>query len=117
MMSEIMQYVKKLDVLLEISKMSSMINNNDRARLRTKVKLSRCDLFKSLSRVNSVIPMIPFMGVLRHSQLETCMRYDNAYRISWDMLAKNSDFDLFANSAASLAAVFFWILSRKLNTI
>ena len=33
------------------------------------------------------------------------------------MFAKNSDFDLFANSAASLAAVFFWIESRKLDTI
>ena len=33
------------------------------------------------------------------------------------MLAKNSDLLLFANSAASLAAVFFWILSRKLDTI
>ena len=28
-------------------------------------KLSRCDRFKSLSRVSSVIPMIPFMGVLK----------------------------------------------------
>ena len=33
------------------------------------------------------------------------------------MLAKNSDLDLFANSAASLAAVFFWMLSRKFDTI
>jgi hypothetical protein len=38
-------------------------------------------------------------------------------RISWDMLARNSDFVLLANSAASLAAVFRWILSLKLNTI
>src|SRR6267154_4816048 len=33
------------------------------------------------------------------------------------MFAKNSDLDLFANSAASLAAVFFWIDSRRLYTI
>lgn len=38
-------------------------------------------------------------------------------RISCDMLARNSDFVLLANSAASLAAVFRWILSLKLNTI
>ena len=53
-------------VLLEISKMSSMINNNERAKLWTKTKLSRCDRFKSLSNVNSVIPMIPFIGVLQN---------------------------------------------------
>lgn len=33
------------------------------------------------------------------------------------MFAKNSDLDLFANSAASLAAVFFWMDSRRLYTI
>jgi hypothetical protein len=33
------------------------------------------------------------------------------------MFAKNSDLDRFANSAASLAAVFFWIDSRRLYTI
>lgn len=37
--------------------------------------------------------------------------------ISWDMLARNSDFVLFANSAASLAAVFRWMESLRLNTI
>lgn len=52
-------------LLLEISKMSSMISNNERAKLWTKSKLSRCDRSRSLSRVNSVIPMIPFIGVLR----------------------------------------------------
>lgn len=45
--------------------MSSIINNKDRAKLWTKTKLSRCDLFRSLSNVNSVIPMIPFIGVLQ----------------------------------------------------
>ena len=38
-------------------------------------------------------------------------------RISWDMLARNSDFVLLANSAASLAAVFLWIESLRLKTI
>lgn len=33
------------------------------------------------------------------------------------MFAKNSDLLRLANSAASLAAVFFWILSRKFETI
>ena len=33
------------------------------------------------------------------------------------MLAKNSDLLLFASSAASLAAVFFWMLSRRFDTI
>ena len=51
-------------LLLEISKMSSMISSNERAKLWTKSKLSRCDRSRSLSRVNSVIPMIPFIGVL-----------------------------------------------------
>ena len=41
-----------------------MINNNDRARLWTKSKLSRWLRLRSLSNVNSVIPMIPFIGVL-----------------------------------------------------
>ena len=44
--------------------MSSIINNNDRAKLWTKTRLSRCERFRSLSNVNSVIPMIPFIGVL-----------------------------------------------------
>ena len=48
----------------------------------------------------------------------TSLRIDNkTYRISWDMLAKNSLLLLFANSAASLAAVFFCIESRKLKTM
>ena len=33
------------------------------------------------------------------------------------MLAKNSDLLLFASSAASLAAVLFWMLSRRFDTI
>lgn len=51
--------------------------------------------------MSSVIPIIPFIGV----------------RISCDILARNSDLLLLANSAASLAAVFFWIASLKLNTM
>jgi len=43
-----------------------MIKSRDLARLWTRSKLSRWDLFKSLSRVNSVIPIIPFIGVLRN---------------------------------------------------
>ena len=83
-----------------------MINNSDRARLCTNNKLSRCERLRSLSNVSSVMPMIPFIGVLYkgkrpfHAGVRT-------HRISCDILAKNSDFDLFANSAASLAAVFF----------
>ena len=38
-------------------------------------------------------------------------------RISCDILAKNSDLDLFASSAASLAIVFFCRLSRNEKTI
>ena len=52
------------DVLFEISKISSMMSNNERAKLWTKSKFSLCDRFKSLSSVNSVIPIIPFIGVL-----------------------------------------------------
>ena len=52
------------DALFEISKMSSMISNKERAKLWTKSRFSRCERFKSLSRVSSVIPMIPFIGVL-----------------------------------------------------
>lgn len=55
------------DALFEISKMSSIINSSDRAKLCTSSKLSRWDRFKSLSSVNSVIPIIPFIGVLATS--------------------------------------------------
>ena len=89
------------NALFEMSRISSIINNNDLAKLCTKSKLSLCDLFKSLSNVNSVIPIIPFIGVL----------------ISCDMFAKNSLLLRLANSAASLAAVFFCIESLRLNTI
>jgi hypothetical protein len=47
-----------------------MINNRDRARLWTSNKLSRCDRFRSLSRVSSVIPIMPFIGVLHGSEDE-----------------------------------------------
>ena len=60
-----------------------------------------CCLFNSVSSVNTVIPMIPFIGVL----------------ISCDMLARNSLFDLFASSAACRACVFFEMDSRKVYTI
>ena len=57
------------DVLFEMSKISSMMRSNDLAKLCTSNKLSLCDRFKSLSRVSSVIPMIPFMGVLHKPRL------------------------------------------------
>ena len=41
-----------------------MISNKERAKLWTKSRFSRCERFKSLSRVSSVITMIPFIGVL-----------------------------------------------------
>ena len=47
--------------------MSSMISNRERAKLWTKSKFSRCDLLRSESNVSSVIPMIPFIGVLRRA--------------------------------------------------
>ena len=55
------------DALLEISKMSSMINNRERAKLCTKSRFSRCDRLRSLSNVSSVMPMIPFIGVLTNT--------------------------------------------------
>lgn len=42
--------------------------------LLTKSTLSRCDLFGSLSRVNSVIPMMPFIGVLSINTMQLEMR-------------------------------------------
>lgn len=100
--------VEKIHELFEISKMSSIIKRRERAKLCTRSKLSRCDLFKSLSSVNSVIPMIPFIGVLRIevSHFGFFEKFKTNL-ISCDILAKNSDLLLFANSAASLAAVFF----------
>jgi len=50
-------------------------------------KYSRCSESRSVSRTNSVIPMIPFMGV----------------RISWLMFAKNSLLARLEGSAASFA--------------
>jgi len=88
--------------------MSSMIVNRLFARLWTMFSISRWYCVRSVSKVNWVcgrlasqityeldvlhtIPIIPFIGV----------------RISWDILAKNSDFVLLASSAVSRAAVFF----------
>jgi hypothetical protein len=45
-------------VLFEMSRISSIIKSNDRASLRTRSILSRCDRLRSLSSVNSIIPMI-----------------------------------------------------------
>ena len=78
-----------------------MINNKLLANEWTNKRLSLWLRFKSLSSVSSVMPMMPFIGV----------------RISWDIFARNSDFERFASSAASRAAVFFWIDSRRLYTI
>ena len=87
--------------IFEISRMSSIMASKLLARVETVTRFSRCVRESTVSRVSDVIPMIPFMGV----------------RISCDMLAKNSDLERFASSAASRAAVFFWILSRRLYTI
>lgn len=78
-----------------------MIRSSELARVETIIRFSLCALVNSDSRVTPVIPMIPFIGVL----------------ISCDMFAKNSDLLLFANSAASLAAVFFCNDSRREKTI
>ena len=78
-----------------------MMVNSELASVETIIKFSLCCRVSSLSSVSIVIPMIPFIGV----------------RISCDMLARNSDLDLLANSAAIRAAVLDWIDSRRLNTI
>ena len=43
-----------------------MIVNRDEARLETIIRFSLCCLVNSDSSVRTVIPMIPFMGVLAH---------------------------------------------------
>lgn len=48
-----------------------MIVSNDEAKLETIIKFSRCALVNSDSRVNTVIPMIPFIGVLLISPYHT----------------------------------------------
>ena len=77
--------------------MSSMMASRLAASVETVTRFSRCPRESSVSSVSAVIPMMPFIGV----------------RISCDMLARNSDLLRFASSAASRAAVFFWILSRS----
>ena len=84
---------------------------NDLAKLCTSNRLSLCDRFKSLASVSSVIPMILFMGVLHISRLSDDAQKKKllrkTHRISCDMFAKTSLLLQFANSAASLAAIFF----------
>ena len=73
--------------ILEKSRTSFSTESKEFADELTVSKYSRCSAVSSVSRASSVIPMIPFMGV----------------RISWLMLAKNSDLRREASSAASLA--------------
>ena len=44
--------------------MSSIMVNSDDAKLETIMRFSRCCLVSSDSSVKTVIPMIPFIGVL-----------------------------------------------------
>ena len=49
-----------------------MMVNSEVAKLDTIIKFSRCCRVNSDSRVKSVIPMIPFIGVLISAQLVSC---------------------------------------------
>ena len=87
-----------------------MVNKDD-AKLETIIKFSRCCRVSSDSSVNTVIPMIPFMGVLPSASNR---QKHPTHLISCDMFAKNSLLLLFADSACCLALVFFSIDSRRL---
>ena len=65
-----------------------MIDSSDSPELRTVSTKGRWTSLRLVSSSNSVKPSTPFMGV----------------RISWLMLARNSDLARLACSAASLAA-------------
>ncbi|MNY53229.1 hypothetical protein D3C86_1889670 [compost metagenome] len=56
-------------------------------------RYSRCSAASVVSSARAVMPMIPFMGV----------------RISWLILARNSLFAWFADSAAALACARSWV--------
>jgi hypothetical protein len=89
-----------------------MIVNKDEAKLETIIKFSRCCLVNSDSKVKTVIPIIPFIGVLFISTQQA--QVNTTYLISCDILARNSDLLLFAISACCLATVFFSMLSLRL---
>ncbi len=74
--------------ILEKSRMSLMIASKASALLRMVSANSRCSVFNGVSSSSPLMPMMPFIGV----------------RISWLMLAKNSDFTRTDSSAASRAS-------------
>ena len=65
-----------------------MINSSDSPEFRTVSKKVRCWTLSGVSSSSSVKPSTPFIGV----------------RISWLMLARNSDLALLAFSAAAFSA-------------
>ena len=67
--------------------MSLIRPSSESAEIRTVSRYSCCSGVSVVPRASSVIPMIPFIGV----------------RISWLMLARNSDFAWLAASAAARA--------------
>ena len=73
--------------IFDRSRMSLMISSSACADSRARSTLARCGCVSDSSRTRSSMPMIPFMGV----------------RISWLMLARNSDFRREACSACSRA--------------
>ena len=77
------------DSSLEKSRMSLMMVSRASADDFTMPRYSRCSAVKSVSSANSVMPMMPFIGV----------------RISWLMVARKSLLARFACSADSLACV------------
>jgi len=102
--------------LFEISRMSSMMVSREEAKLETIIRFSRCCRVSSDSSVRTVIPMIPFIGVL-HVSIRLGSGALITHLISCDMLARNSLLLLLAVSACCLALVFFSIDSRRLYTI
>ena len=73
--------------ILEMSRTSLTMASNDSPEARTSSRHSRCSAVSSVCSATCVRPMIAFIGV----------------RISWLMLARNSDFARLACSAACLA--------------
>ena len=73
--------------IFEKSRMSLSTPSMESAEVLTRVKYSRCCGVSSVTSVSSVMPIMPFMGV----------------RISWLMLARNSDLSREPSTAASRA--------------
>ena len=59
-----------------MSRISSIIVNRDDAKLETIIRFSLCCLVNSDSSVRTVIPMIPFMGVLQRISYTPRLRID-----------------------------------------